>query len=526
MKLSEISFLFLLLFLFVPSVSYTQSTPTELAIQLLKDDLMVKEIAQSDGLSLSEVIKRLSSQKIDLNGDGVVEFIVSGIGCGASNCTFWLYRKSGNKYIKIPVEDDINAESVEPRRTKTNGYLDFSAETHGGAGYNGLYVYKYDGSKYVVKECFSKNYFYTDRNGNSLQYKIPKIAKRRCGSSDTPMSEATPTGESVPKTISGGVLNGKAISLPEPVYPAVAKASHAGGAVTVQVLIDEDGNVISASAVSGDPLLRESAVSAAYKAKFSPTKLSGQPVKVSGVITYYFSGPSVVVSTAPRAENASDTPLKLAASFQQPTKYGWYVLNLNTGKLHFVGSGEDVTLSPSAEYVAVGNYDLKASTYVISVKELFAASLRRIGVIAMTEIGAGSRYLTWNADSTQVSATDWEERGHSFSTGLAPRPAFENSNRKLSNAATKILKQRFDDFQDVTFSPDGEWVAVTAHKGFYASRNYSGGIYVFRKDGSRLTQVTKNVSIKIKDGDDLNVVWLPDGISLFFERTSYEDEGH
>lgn len=88
--------------------------------------------------------------------------------------------------------------------------------------------------------------------------------------------------------ISGGVLNGKAISLPKPAYPAIAKSAHASGTVVVQVVIDENGNVISAHAVSGHPLLQAVSVSAARSARFSPTKLSGQPVKVTGVITYNF----------------------------------------------------------------------------------------------------------------------------------------------------------------------------------------------------------------------------------------------
>jgi protein TonB len=88
--------------------------------------------------------------------------------------------------------------------------------------------------------------------------------------------------------ISGGVLNGKAISLPKPAYPPIARAAHASGTVTVQVLIDENGNVVSAKAVSGHPLLQAVAVSAARQARFSPTKLSGQPVKVTGVIQYNF----------------------------------------------------------------------------------------------------------------------------------------------------------------------------------------------------------------------------------------------
>lgn len=90
------------------------------------------------------------------------------------------------------------------------------------------------------------------------------------------------------KAISGGVLNGKAMSLPKPVYPPAAKAVRAEGAVNVQVTVDEEGNVISATAVSGHPLLRAASVKAAGEAKFAPVLLSGQPVKVTGVLVYNF----------------------------------------------------------------------------------------------------------------------------------------------------------------------------------------------------------------------------------------------
>lgn len=92
----------------------------------------------------------------------------------------------------------------------------------------------------------------------------------------------------VPKKISGGVLNGKATSLPKPPYPAAARAVRASGAVNVQVTINESGSVVSASAVSGHPLLRQAAEQAARSARFAPTLLSGQPVSVTGVIVYNF----------------------------------------------------------------------------------------------------------------------------------------------------------------------------------------------------------------------------------------------
>ena len=88
--------------------------------------------------------------------------------------------------------------------------------------------------------------------------------------------------------ISAGILNEKAISKPQPPYPPAAKAARAQGSVSVDVTVDETGRVVSASAVSGHPLLHAAAVAAAKQARFSPTLLSGEPVKVSGVLTYNF----------------------------------------------------------------------------------------------------------------------------------------------------------------------------------------------------------------------------------------------
>ena len=90
------------------------------------------------------------------------------------------------------------------------------------------------------------------------------------------------------KQISGGVLNGKAIRLPAPAYPAAARAVKASGTVNVQVVIDEEGNIKSATAISGHPLLRSAAEEAARNAKFTPTLLEGVPVTVTGVVIYNF----------------------------------------------------------------------------------------------------------------------------------------------------------------------------------------------------------------------------------------------
>lgn len=90
------------------------------------------------------------------------------------------------------------------------------------------------------------------------------------------------------RVVAGGVLQGRAISKPAPVYPPAAKAARVSGTVVVQIEVDESGRVAKAEAVSGPEMLRDAAEDAALAASFTPTRLSGQPVRVSGVITYNF----------------------------------------------------------------------------------------------------------------------------------------------------------------------------------------------------------------------------------------------
>ncbi|HEY0429096.1 MAG TPA: energy transducer TonB [Pyrinomonadaceae bacterium] len=118
------------------------------------------------------------------------------------------------------------------------------------------------------------------------------FAKKDAAQAQADKAQMTDTSKSslpVPKVISGGVLNGKAKTLVKPAYPEAAKAVRASGAVNIQVTIDEEGNVISATAVSGHPLLRAASEEAARASKFSPTMLEGVPVKVTGIIVYNFT---------------------------------------------------------------------------------------------------------------------------------------------------------------------------------------------------------------------------------------------
>jgi protein TonB len=100
----------------------------------------------------------------------------------------------------------------------------------------------------------------------------------------TPRTSPTP----LDRPFNGGVLNSRAISLPVPTYPTIAKQVGAQGPVTVQVLVDERGNVVSAKAISGNPLLRSAAEAAARQSRISPARVGEQNVKTMGLLLYNF----------------------------------------------------------------------------------------------------------------------------------------------------------------------------------------------------------------------------------------------
>src|SRR5215213_2459985 len=104
------------------------------------------------------------------------------------------------------------------------------------------------------------------------------------GENDVPSGSA-----GAAKPVESGVLNSKAVSMPKPDYPEEAKRLKASGRVTVRVVVDENGKVISAQATDGPLPLREAAEAAARQATFTPTTKDGITVKVTGTLTYDFA---------------------------------------------------------------------------------------------------------------------------------------------------------------------------------------------------------------------------------------------
>jgi outer membrane biosynthesis protein TonB len=152
--------------------------------------------------------------------------------------------------------------------------------TPGPVVFHGRIVYKFDAYPKPEKQDAGV----AVRLGTSDSVSSSKPAVRYEMVPDKPGSD----GSTRSKTISGGVLNGTAMSLPKPAYPPAARAVRASGAVSIQVLILEDGTVYAARALSGHPLLRAASEIAACGSRYTPTLLLGQPVKVFGVITYNF----------------------------------------------------------------------------------------------------------------------------------------------------------------------------------------------------------------------------------------------
>lgn len=95
-------------------------------------------------------------------------------------------------------------------------------------------------------------------------------------------------GEFAPDFVKAGLLNGKAEKLPKPYYPAAARGGRVSGMVTVDVLVDEKGNVARAGIISGAAMFHDAGRTAACEAKFAPKTLGGRPVKVSGFLQYAF----------------------------------------------------------------------------------------------------------------------------------------------------------------------------------------------------------------------------------------------
>jgi TonB family protein len=148
------------------------------------------------------------------------------------------------------------------------------------------YSYEYDSQKNWIKRVASRQ-----MKGDT---RVPFEVSYRTLVYYSPIGEFQMNGGVIPGGVPKNaasqtiVLSGQATKRVEPVYSTTARAAHISGTVTVEVTVDEEGDVLSARAITGHPLLREAALDAAWDWKFSPVIYRGRPVKIIGAIQFNF----------------------------------------------------------------------------------------------------------------------------------------------------------------------------------------------------------------------------------------------
>lgn len=75
----------------------------------------------------------------------------------------------------------------------------------------------------------------------------------------------------------------------DPVYPPLARQTRVSGVVKLHAIIDKDGTVLELQAISGHPLLIQSAMDAVKQWVYRPTLLNNDPVQVDTEIDVTFS---------------------------------------------------------------------------------------------------------------------------------------------------------------------------------------------------------------------------------------------
>lgn len=230
--------------------------------------------------------------------------------------TTYTYHDTDNR-IEISYYDSkgtLNEKSTDAYNSA--GELMGSASYQPNGSRIAMSAYVYDGNGNVVEEAFynvdglSKwRYTYdSDSNGNwvkqttshlvnksgTLIYEPTDLTYRTItyysGLSKTDQPDDSSLANKVEVSETRSVLRGVTIKRVEPAYPQQAAAARITGAVIVQILIEEDGNVISARAMLGDSLLREASEAAAWHWKFTPTLVGGEPSRARANAVFNFAG--------------------------------------------------------------------------------------------------------------------------------------------------------------------------------------------------------------------------------------------
>jgi protein TonB len=102
-----------------------------------------------------------------------------------------------------------------------------------------------------------------------------------------PPAPAVPQ-QRVPVRVGGRIRPPRLVSKASPAYPPLAKQTKVQGLVTIDAVIDTEGNVVEMQVVSGHPLLISAALEAVRQWKYEPTYLNDQPIAVKLIVSVNF----------------------------------------------------------------------------------------------------------------------------------------------------------------------------------------------------------------------------------------------
>ncbi len=122
---------------------------------------------------------RFEPTLIDIDGDGKNELAIRNYCAPVGNCRFWIFKKKANDYEVLLQSDGGDVQTFKLENTKSKGYFDIKTTAHGDAWSGGIHIYKFDGEKYKVSECYKYNYSYLN-NGKLIELKEPTITSRKC----------------------------------------------------------------------------------------------------------------------------------------------------------------------------------------------------------------------------------------------------------------------------------------------------------------------------------------------------------
>lgn len=142
-------------------------------IERIKDCSDLIETNDSDGLN--------KDGQVDLDNDGQKEmFVRSVIGyfCGNNCRIFWVFRKDNEKGYRKLFEAMGYMTIVENKKTK--GFKDIRFEVYANYAYIDQKLYRFNGTEYVPKKCWSESKLYKNKVGEILEGKKYKTTYHDC----------------------------------------------------------------------------------------------------------------------------------------------------------------------------------------------------------------------------------------------------------------------------------------------------------------------------------------------------------